>query len=304
MTINNDDYDKLMEAKPNLSKFTKRAYLGHYRTLTKNLEKPIRNSSEKQIINVVGEITDNVGSQNALLNMAVLIFQIHDKDYKILYKKREENLKAITRSRVKLNHAKAKHLPSKQELLYHLEDLYKKEDWEGYIINYLLINYNVRNQDLDVLITDKMKDISSGKKGSKVIGKDNFLLVRSGDVSYIRSKYKTFEKYGVKKNNIQSTKFRRALLEFIKEQEGTFPIPLLHKANGNRIADGYLHQYITNKTYDKLGEADYFKIIVNFIDEKGSLNNLRTLSKNRGTSADTIIEHYNLKFEIPPNDAD
>jgi len=297
--VNLDDYEKLMETKPNLSPFTKKSYLGHYRTLTRGLEKPIRNSSEKQILNVVKELSEKTGTQNALINMGILIFQIHGKEWTNLKKAREGNIVNIDRERVKVNNAKVKYLPNRQALLYYLDDLYKQGKWDDYIINYLLIYYNVRNQDLDLLIVDKVMDATEGKKGSKTFKKDNFLVIRKRDIFYMRSKYKTFNVYGTKSNSIQSSKFRKAVLEYVKQHEGELPVPLLHKANGSRLADGYIHQYIGTKTLDNLGEADYMKIIVNYVDEKGSLQNLNTLSNNRGTSVATLINNYNLKFKVP-----
>jgi len=293
------DYEKLMEQKPNLSQYTKKGYLGHYRTLTRALEKPIRNSSQNQILSVVKEISEKAGTQNALINMGILIFQIHNKDWSKLKQARQDNVVNIDRERVKVNNSKVKYLPNRQALLYHLEDLYKQGKWDEYIINYLLIYYNVRNQDLDVLIVDKVSDATQGKKGSKSFKKDNFLVIRKRDVYYIRSKYKTYNVYGTKSNSIQSNKFRRALLEYVKQQQEDLPIPLLIKANGNRLADGYIHKYISSKTLDNLSETDYMKIIVNYIDEKGSIQNLNTLSNNRGTSVPTLINNYNLKFQVP-----
>ncbi len=297
--VNLDDFERLMEKKPNLSKFTKKGYLGHYRTLTRGLEKPIRNSSEKQILNVIKELSDKVGTQNALINMAILIFQLDDKNYDKLKKTREDNIVKIDRERIKVNNAKIQYLPNRQQLLYYLEDLFKQEKWEEYIINYLLVYLNVRNQDLDLLFIDKMKDALDSPSGKKEFKKDNFLIIRKNDITYLRSKYKTHNLYGTKTNSIQSTKFRRAVLEFLKEQEGELPTPLLHKTNGSRLADGYIHKYITAKTYEGLSEADYMKIIVNYVDETGNLKNLQTLSNNRGTSVDTLIKNYNLKFELP-----
>ena len=148
-TVDLEDFEKLMEKKPTLSKFTKKGYLGHYRTLTRGLEKPIRVSSEKTILKVIEELSDKVGTQNALINMAILIFQLYDKDYKLLKKTREDNIVKIDRERIKVNNSKVRYLPNRQQLLYHLEDLFKQEKWEEYIINYLLIYLNVRNQDLD-----------------------------------------------------------------------------------------------------------------------------------------------------------
>ena len=300
--VNMNDFNALLESKPLLTDKTITGYKTHYKKLTIALEKPIRNSSEKQILLTIDELTDKTASKNALINIAIIIFQLFKKDITLLLKAREKNSKKTIRDRIENNHAKVKYLPSRQKLLYHLEDLFKEKRYQEYIINYLLIYLNVRNQDLNLLITKKGKEIKDGKKGNKTYKKDNFLVVRSKDIHYFRSNYKTYGTYGTKINSIQGKKFRKAVLGFIEEQQadGVFT-PLLHKSNGSRISDGFLHEYITKRTMDNLSESDYMKILVNFIDEKGNLNNLKQLSANRGTDVNTIIENYNLKFELPPN---
>lgn len=296
------DYNKILDDRPVLGEKTKTAYLSTYKKLTRELAKPIRNSTEKQVIETVNELTDKLTSRNSFLNIAIIIFQIYNKDNSMLIKQRERNNLNNIRSRIELNHAKLKYLPSRQKLLYHMEDLYKNQRWEEYIINYLLIYLNVRNQDLNVLITKKGKNVKEGKKGDKKFIKDNFLVVRSKDIHYFRNNYKTYSTYGTKVNSIQSKKFRKAVLGFIDEQQadGVFT-PLLHKANGQRISEGFLHEYITKRTFENLSESDYMKILVNYVDEKGNLNNLKQLALNRGTDVNTIIENYNLQFKLPPN---
>lgn len=297
-----DDYYKILDSRPLISDKTKTSYLSVYKKLTRELAKPIRNSTQKQILETIDEISDKLTTRNVLINMAIIVFQLYEKDTGLLLKRREKNSLNNKRVRIETNHAKLKYLPGRQKLLNHLEDLYKEKRWEEYIINYLLIYLNLRNQDLNLLITRKGLKIKEGKKGNKSFVKDNFLVVRSRDITLFRSNYKTYSTYGTKSNSIQSKKFRKAVLGFIEEQQadGDFT-PLLHKANGQRISDGFLHEYINKRTFDNLNESDYMKIVVNYVDEKGNLNNLRQLASNRGTDVNTIIENYNLKFELPPN---
>ena len=73
------DYNKILDDRPVLGEKTKTAYLSTYKKLTRELAKPIRNSTEKQVIETVNELTDKLTSRNSFLNIAIIIFQIYNK---------------------------------------------------------------------------------------------------------------------------------------------------------------------------------------------------------------------------------
>jgi len=63
----------------------------------------------------------------------------------------------------------AQNLPKYSELVEYTEDLFRKKNWIGYLINRLILDYNVRNEDIDLIITKDKNEIND---------EDNFILVR------------------------------------------------------------------------------------------------------------------------------
>ena len=98
-------------------------------------------------------------------------------------------------------------LPTFNEINDYLNYTYKQQQWKHYIVNYLLITFTTRNEDLNLKFVSSMNDID------KI---NNFLVVRKSDVVFIRNKYKTSKSYGQIKRIIKSKKFVNACHEFIK----------------------------------------------------------------------------------------
>ncbi len=69
---------------------------------------------------------------------------------------------------------------------------------------YLLLNYNTRNKDLVVRVTNDQADLNPN---------ENFLFIRDKDVIYIRNDYKTKNRYGSKRDVIKSKKLFNAVKE-------------------------------------------------------------------------------------------
>ena len=122
-----------------------------------------------------------------------------------------------------------------------MESLYKEKDYDAFLVNYLLINFGVRNQDIDLIITIDKEDVRPN---------DNYLLVQKSTIKYIRYNYKTSETYGAKQNVIRSAKVMRACMELLGDE----PNPLLlARNNGKRIADNSLNNAVSSKTFDGIG---------------------------------------------------
>ena len=185
--------------------------------------------------------------------------------------------------------------------MYELKDfmntMYKHELWRAFIINYLLIYFNVRNKDLDLLVV-------SSKRRAKDPN-ENYLVLRKNDIVYIRRNYKTAKSYGEKVNVFKSRKMRRALQEYVaRETRQPYkypfhePVMLLGKVNGKgRIDNDSIHNFVRRHTFQNLGEGDYNKVAVSEIKEFDDFKKLQQMSKNRGTSIDNLITEYNLNFK-------
>ena len=169
-----------------------------------------------------------------------------------------------------------------------LSALSKITDPREYIVNYLLIHYNVRN--LDLMLNIVKSTIQA--KNTDV----NYLVVRKNDIVYIRNVYKTERSYGKKKHIINSKKFRNMVLEFMKDKET--PVPLLANKAGELIEDRqHISVLVKKLSIGQLGEALIFKGIVKSIDKHGNLNQLKKASNNRGTSIETIINEYHINLD-------
>tara|TARA_R110001632_G_scaffold181648_4_gene301743 strand:+ start:3175 stop:3975 length:801 start_codon:yes stop_codon:yes gene_type:complete len=156
-------------------------------------------------------------------------------------------------------------MKDKEQLMEALDNLYSEGAYLKFIINYLLLNFHTRNQDLDLTITNTNKEMND---------ETNYLLVRKNKVVFIRNNYKTKELYGVKEYVITDKKFIYAV-----KQLGLGKI--LHTNNISRE--------VRSHTIDKLSESQINKIIMFSLP----VNDLEHISQSRGTSINTLLESYN-----------
>lgn len=154
-------------------------------------------------------------------------------------------------------------IKNREQLLEALNTLYDDKDYKKYIINYLLLYFNVRNQDVDVELITKKSDVKDG----------NYLLIRKKQIIYIRNHYKTMYKYGQKTYTITDKKFVYAVNNFPETK-------LLHT---NNIA-----REVRNNTIDKLSESQLTKITM--LEMK--TNELQAISDARGTDVKTLLNSY------------
>ena len=77
-----------------------------------------------------------------------------------------------------------------------LMDLLEQSKDQSYLLLYLLINFNTRNQDLIMLYTNNKKTINNVLQGKQA---ENILYFNEDDnLIYVRGNYKTLTSYGVK----------------------------------------------------------------------------------------------------------
>lgn len=272
------ELQKLLESVSDKSPNTIKAYKIQYNKLRKALDKDIGNASQKNIITTASN-ENNVNAIQALLNIGILVRKLNDLDVKDLIKKREENKHNLSTHVKEKNVKIAETLPSLQDLEDYTEELYKNGKWKDYIINYLLINYQVRNADLHFEIVTRKRDANDPNK--------NYIWLRNKTATYIRNVYKTAKTYGQKVHKITDPKFVSAIRKVMGLQrngkdEGVF-IP-----NDSQI--GY---YIMRSSYKELGEGKYVKIIIDA--NRNNLQKLREISKSRGTSIDELLTSYDIQ---------
>ena len=283
------EYDKFMNSIKEKSDATKKQYRIQYNKLFQLTNKPIAESSEKKII----EILDSMGNKNnsqALLNIALLVRKMEGLSVDQLLARRKKDKDKLIQDVKQKNVELRENLPSYNDIVEYMDYLYEKGEWTDFIINYLLINLQVRNQDLDFEIVSRKRDTSDKDKNYM------WLQTTKGKATFIRNVYKTAvihapdgepHGYGQKVNNITDERFITALRRVSSFQKadsdkGTF-IP-------NKSAIAY---YIQKSTYKQLGEGKYFKIIVNHF--RNDVDKLKEISENRGTDLKTIHAFYDIE---------
>ncbi len=274
----NPEFDKFMESVKDKSAATQKQYRIQYNKLYKLLDKPIAETSEKKILEIVEE-QENKNNQQAILNIGLLVRKLEGLSVKKLEDFREKLKVKINESIKQKNIQLKETLPSYDDLIQYTEMLWDNNEWTDYIINYLLIYYQVRNEDLDFSIVKRKKDANDPDK--------NYMWLQSGKVTYIRNRYKTANTYKKKVNVITNKQFITAIRRVLGCQASDLKCGVFIPT---RSAIAY---YIQKATYKQLGEGKYFKIVVNHF--RKDLEKLKQISENRGTDIATIYQYYNIE---------
>ena len=282
---------------------TQQAYKRDYKRLRLLLDvDTIINNNNKltkpitAIIKAIKNSEFSKNTQKGLFNMLVMIFQknpnFKSQQVKVESEREKMNNK-IEIERKDKNKELLETLPAQKTIDKDLNDLYNQKEYLKYIINYLVITYNLRNKDLCLKIVSSMKQTKDTEF--------NYLVITEKYVSFIRNVYKTASTYGKKDNRVQSKKFRDALLKFLDLKEvdykneeyvmfqrvykGRLGEPL----NCNQIGDRLKLLLIENET--KLN-----KIKVKEINNKpNTIKGLKKMEKNRGTDIKTIATYYSIE---------
>ena len=259
---------------------TKKTYNLQYRKLRAILNKDIGKSGERTIIQAA-QTESNINSVQALLNIGIMVRKMNGMEFKEIDRVREKNRKDINKN-IKTNNATIiEDLPSYQDLVKYVDKLYDDSNWVAYVINYLLLNYQTRNQDILFDIVRLKRDILRD-------GKNYIWLPSNGKkVLYSRSDYKTSGTYGRKDITITDPKFILAIKRIVGWAKSGLKC-------GEIIPNPEQVGYTVKKmTLNQIGEAKYVKIVVDHF--RGDLQKLKEISKNRGTSLETLLESYDIK---------
>ena len=276
------EFKNFMDTLDGKSDHTKRAYKTQYTKLRNLLEHDVADVSQKKAIDIISE-QSNPNQQQALINIAVLVRRMNKLPTKDLEAKREANKKEVVKQVKQVNETLV--LPTLNDLEEYLEYLYANNQWTDYIINYLLLEYQVRNKDVNFTITTRKKDMTDKNKNYI------WLDVRQKKAVYVRRDYKTEKTYGEKRHTISDKEFIVALKRVLacqkhNEECGVF-IP-----NENQV--GY---YIQKATYKGIGEGAYLKIVINAYKNAGNIQKLKEISDNRGTDLNTLLSNYNVDLK-------
>lgn len=270
---------------------TKRNYRTQYKSIRELLNNDINKSSENEILDAVKTLSNgNPSNEWTYMNLPFMIRQ--SKGYKTdLIQKRRDELKLLREEHTQNQKAvKNETLPSMKTIQDFTKQLYKNKEYKKFIVNFLIINYGVRNKDVDVFIVSSSKDTKDETK--------NYFIVKANEIEWRINNYKTLMSFGVKKVIIKSKPF----IEAVKSL--TINSWLLTGSNVP-LNDTGLATTIKRLLYNSLTEGDYFKIIMNDINSKPNTTQLlEYYSKIRGTDYATLLKYYDVskKGEILPND--
>jgi hypothetical protein len=214
------------------------------------------------------------------INKFICLFVILKKKHGLPTDKLKLFMNSITSTyklqRNKLMMNKTENLPSYDEFKHKLEELFLKEDWKKYIINYILFYFFVRNLDLLLTIT-KSTDITDGL---------NYFVIKDNTIDYIRTNYKTKKYYGMKTINITDEKFYRAVC--ILHDKGNFQLL------GN-INKSSLNNVIQRITINNIGETRILNINVNHFKDDEEM--MKKISEYRGTRVSVLLSDYNSSWK-------
>tara|TARA_B100000424_G_scaffold271095_1_gene272459 strand:- start:1767 stop:2633 length:867 start_codon:yes stop_codon:yes gene_type:complete len=286
-----DELDQALEKNRTIGEATKKVYGANYRRLLRltggELILPM---SQERIIKFIHRDDIPPQSQNGMLSVVLTIRNNNGLTSDKLVKFRDTTLYNDKVAHKRIKNVKLKdELPEMDDLEKYTRSLYNKEDYVGYIINFLMLRFGLRNKDLNIIITHN-HDVTKVSDKSKI----NYLYVTKRYITYIRNDYKTHSTYGKQKHKIEKTFFNRAVKELIGDE---YEKPLLQLKDGDAISEDSLANVIQRKTYNGLGEGKYFKIQIQDLKRQGNIRRIRELSKSRGTDLDTIFQEYDIDDE-------
>ena len=291
MTSQLNELEEFILTKTNVSPLTIKNYRNQYKSIRALLKTDFNNSLEQDLLDAVSVLAKGNPSnewtymclpfmmrQNKGLSTDLI--QVRRNELKVLRENHSYSQKII----------KNETLPDMKTIQKFTKDLFNNKDYKKFIVNYLIINYGVRNQDVDVFI------VNSKKMATDAI--NNYLILKKNEVEWVINNYKTFKNYGVKNIIIKSKPFLQAVKE----------LPLntyLLTGTDTRLNYSGLATSIKRLLYENLTEGDYFKIILADVTTKpNSIELLQFYSHKRGTDYNTLIHYYssNAKEDIEIND--
>jgi len=291
-TSETSELDKFKKNILSKSKVTQGVYVSNYKKLRELLQdEDIASCSQKRVIDVVKDVV-NRNSQQALINVAFLIRRHEEMGIMELDAYRKKNEILIKEKKVETNDTLVEKLPTYDTLVDYVDDLLKAKKYIQYIINYLLLYYQVRNADLIFDFVVLKKDTKDDSK--------NYLWLNSKmkRVHYIRNVYKTAKiitsngkdiGHGQKAINITDPVFVGVMKLLAAEQKKENK-PIVFFPITDNIA-----YYVKKMTYENLGETLIFKVVVNHFRE--NVNMLNQIGFNRGTTLKVVLDSYDIENE-------
>lgn len=265
------------------------SYKNGHKRITNALGKTIHKSSPKEIIDTINELATNPNTKSSLLNVGIIFYKLYEKNASKLLKYKTEVQKEIVEMRNKSLVEKGKILPTTDELEKYLKSLFVEQRWGDFILMWLMVRFHTRNADVDVEIVNTLHETKKDKTR-------NYLVKRREDFVFIRNNYKTAKTYKQKRHIFKDELMKRAVRYFTAEMPPNMPLFVMnHK--GERLVDSSIANYMKRVLPEGITESDINKIQVSEIESLADFDKLLDMADKRGTSPETLITHYKLKFD-------
>lgn len=263
---------------------TAKQYLSCYNKFKKRFPNGIASEGQEILIKFINELDAGNSTKYNIMMMPIIIKKHLELPFNLLEEEREK-LGTLKKQKEQDNCVEQNKLGITYEMfksfLTGMETELKKnktdlQKIQIYLINYLLNEFQVRNQDLNVFITDNPDEIKDDKR--------NYLFIKKNTVEYIRNIYKTVSTHGIKTHLIKS--------KFIAD---------LCKVLNNKYLLGFdepaknIASYIIPRTFMNLGEGKIYKLIVQHsLTNPDPIGSVDKLTKSRGSSLNCVASNYNL----------
>jgi len=274
-----------------LAEKSAKMYLNQYKLIVRVVKKDLTDMSVADIKKYLDNIP-NMNTRKNHLNIFIMLKKQQPEDYAKLYELRNSLKEGIETALKEKNKDLCEILPDYKEV----SDFAKKQTGRAYLVNYILLNYGVRSQDLDTTITNQ-----------EINDKENNFLILMADgksVDYIRNRYKTvnnskrvgegeWQKRGAQLHTIRDKKFVSIVKDLLRDHNSVKMFDL-------KQAD----KEIRKLTYKGLSESEYFKILVCHLYETKQMSKLFKMGETRGTNIDIILRNYNINYQPEINEDD
>lgn len=274
-----------------VSQSTAKSYRSSYLRLRKLLKltdkrKPIKKMSLADILSAI-QTVENPSTRHSVFVISKKIFDYEkNKDaFDAVDKKIREDKRTL---QVSKNGVLDKTLPTYRVL----KNTIKNEmNPKKYIVSFLMFKLTCRNMDIALAtVHAKPKDSYDENR--------NHLIIDGEKIIFIRNRYKTVKKYGVKQNVINVKKFTEMIKKYLGDSEKKL---LFSQRNGAEITGSSFASYLKKFIVLGLNENGIVKIVLKQADESGSYNMLRTISNNRGTSISVLLSEYDVSNILEPS---
>tara|TARA_R110000851_G_scaffold329411_2_gene501245 strand:+ start:1257 stop:2126 length:870 start_codon:yes stop_codon:yes gene_type:complete len=246
-----------------------------YENVGKNLPFNIT-TNQTTIIKKLKELYDNPNTLSLYLNMIILIRRYGNEETDKLIKLRNSLRDAIIKERKDNLDIFDETLPSLKKIEDELDNLTGVQ----YIINYLIINFGLRNGDMNLRFVKSFDDVN-----------DNQIKVKKKKIILLIKDYKTEKSFGEKELEISDDKFLNELKN-MKLKNDDYLIGMKNGSKVNNITTW--NDRVKKLTIGNLGQNKIIKIKIKDLINNKQFDKLEQLSKSRGTSLQVLLTSYNL----------